>query len=368
MRAGVELPTFSERSEIFQHGPKELRTTPDPLVDKQFLTWLEYYRSKYSERHQRHYPGQIICKQQVDKLLSSPKQGVQRIRRVRSELQINQGEVPSLPDNHQAIVSGENNKVLAMVIPAVGKNVEPLALQNTDAAASLMDGIKTPANLCKSGKQGKTYTLKLLSRETGNFDAKTGYGGSVRVMETKAGEQYVVKISAGRRENGNLLRQARRMQEMRAAGIAIIPEIVDINIKDEKLYYVMPYLKGEAADEAFFEHMTDEEFLGKLNTMLSHFDQELWSKGASSHEQHHFSQRRFLQVRRGLEGIQNVSSEGVRVLLEKETFTVNDERVTSLPVLLSWLKQSSSLLDGVFAAAKDSSFYLRRFAFWQYHF
>ena len=43
MRTGVELPTFSERSEIFQHAPKELRTTPDPLADKQFLRVCRNY-------------------------------------------------------------------------------------------------------------------------------------------------------------------------------------------------------------------------------------------------------------------------------------------------------------------------------------
>jgi hypothetical protein len=146
------------------------------------------------------------------------------------------------------------------------------------------------------------------------------------------------------------------MQEMRAKGIAILPKVVDVNIQDGELYYVMPYIKCKTADEAFFANMTDKEFVGQLDTMLSHFHKELWSKGNYSYEQHHFSQRHLFGIERRLEGARNVSSKEIRTLQEKETFMVNGEQVTNLSVLLSWIKQSSPLLDQVFATAKVPDF------------
>lgn len=241
-----------------------------------------------------------------------------------------------------------------------------------------------PARVIESGKQGETYVWKPLSvkeirkskdvflpkratgykppiyyeqlKETGNFDAKTTMGASVRLMETKAGKQYIIKRATVGKEHEHLAREIKRIKEMRAAGIDIIVKVVYKNSNDKELYYVMPYIKGKAADEVLFENMTDKEFKGKLNTMLSHFHKGLWSKGEHSYEEHHFSQRYLSGIEQCLEGTQNVSSKEIRTLLEKETFMVNGEKVTNLPVLLSWIKQSSPLLDQVFATAKVPDF------------
>jgi hydroxymethylpyrimidine pyrophosphatase-like HAD family hydrolase len=263
-------------------------------------------------------------------------------------------ETPSLSDDqrHQAMLSRKNEMIHARVITSglQGETYawKPLSMEEMRKS----DAVFLPKYVAENDYPLYYEQLK----ETGNFDAKTSMGASVRLMETKAGEQYVVKRAAGGKEYDHLLRQVRKMQEMRAAGIAIIPELVDVNIQDRELYYVMPYIKGEAADKAFFANMADEEFFGKLDTMLSHVDQELWSKGDYSYEQHHFSQRHLSAIERGLEGTRNVSSEKVRMLLEKGIFTVNGEQVTNLPVLLSWIKQSSPLLDRVFETAKVPAF------------
>jgi hydroxymethylpyrimidine pyrophosphatase-like HAD family hydrolase len=263
-------------------------------------------------------------------------------------------EAPSLPDDqrHQAMLSRNDEMIRARVIK-FGKQGEtyawkPLSMEEMRKS----DAVFLPKYVAENDYPLYYEQLK----ETGNFDAKTSMGASVRLMRTEAGEQYVVKRAAVGEEHDHLLRQVRRMQEMRAEGIAIIPELVDVNIQDRELYYIMPYIKGEAADKAFFENMTDEEFLGKLDTMLSHVDQELWLKGGYSSEQHHFSQRHLCSIERGLEGTRNVSSQEIRILLERETFTANGEQVTNLPVLLSWIKQSSPLLDRIFATAKVPDF------------
>ncbi len=262
-------------------------------------------------------------------------------------------EAPFLPNDqrHQAMLSRKKEMIPARVIKP-GKQGEtygwkPLPMEEMRKS----DAVFLPNYLARY--DSPTYCEQL--KETENLDAKSTMG-SIRLMETKASEQYVVKRVAGREKCDRLLRQVRRMQEMRAAGIDSIVNIVDMNIKDGELYYVMPYLKGKAVEETIFEHMTDKEFLGKLDTMLSQVDQELWSKGASSYEQHHFSQRLLPIIERRLEGLRNIFSKEMPTSPEKETFTVNGEQVMNLPVLLSWLKQSSSSLDGVFATAKIPAF------------
>jgi hypothetical protein len=198
-------------------------------------------------------------------------------------------EAPPLPDNqrHQALLFRKNEMIPARVIKP-GEQGEiyawkPLSLEEMRKS----DAVFLPQYV--SGYDRPLYYEQL--KETGSFDAKTVMGAAVRLMETKAGEQYVVKRASVGKGYDHLLRQVRRMQDMRAEGVTIITELVHVNINDRELYYVMPYIKGGAAEEALFANMTDEEFLGKLHTMLSHFDQELWSKGKFSSEQDHFSQR-----------------------------------------------------------------------------
>ncbi len=308
--------------------------------------------TKTDEKEKKDYHRQLCERLHLDSAThrSSQKFGVEKTDH---SVELRK-EVPSLLDDqrHQAMLSRNDEMIRARVIKS-GKQGETYAWK----PLSMEEMRKSDAVFLPKYVAEHDYPLYYEQlKETGNFDAKTSMGASVRLMETDAGEQYVVKRAAVGKEYDHLLCQVRRMQGMRAEGIAIIPELVHVNIQDMELYYVMPYIKGEAADEAFFANMTDEEFLGKLNTMLSHFDQELWSKGDYSYEQHHFSQRHLSAIERGLEGTRNVSSKEIRTLLQKGMFTVNGEQVTNLPVLLSWIKQSSSLLDRVFETAKVPHF------------
>jgi hypothetical protein len=128
-------------------------------------------------------------------------------------------EAPSLPDNqrHQALLFRKNEMIPARVIKS-GERGEiyawkPLSLEEIRKS----EAVCLPQSV--TGYDSPVYYEQL--KETENFDAKATMA-AVRLMETKAAEQYVVKRAAVGKEYDNLLRQVRRMQEMRAEGITII--------------------------------------------------------------------------------------------------------------------------------------------------
>jgi hypothetical protein len=163
-------------------------------------------------------------------------------------------EAPSLPDSQRYRVM--LSRSLEMIPARVMKSEEqgetyawkPLLVEEVRKS----DAVLLPKYL--SGYGNPCYYEQL--KETGSFDAKGDMGVSVRLMQTKTGEQYVVKRATAGKVYDDLLRQVTRTQEMKARGIALIPEVVDVNIREKDLYYVMPYIKGKTAYEAFMADMT----------------------------------------------------------------------------------------------------------------
>jgi hypothetical protein len=103
-------------------------------------------------------------------------------------------EAPSLPDNqrHQALLSRKNEMIPARVIKS-GEQGEtyawkPLSMEEIRKS----DAVFLPK--CVAKYKYPLYYEQL--KETGNFDAKASMGASVRLMDAKAGKQYIVKRAA----------------------------------------------------------------------------------------------------------------------------------------------------------------------------
>jgi hydroxymethylpyrimidine pyrophosphatase-like HAD family hydrolase/RIO-like serine/threonine protein kinase/RimJ/RimL family protein N-acetyltransferase len=194
------------------------------------------------------------------------------------------------------------------------------------------------------------YYEQLQSLAEGSFNERTSMGASVHVMESEQGEKFIVKRGIYKEPYEHLLRQVRRTRQMREAGVSIIPELIDSNVKDNEVYYVMPFIKGGTLDEQYFgENAGRELSRDEFVRLLSDLQREMWSKGEIHTEERYFSNHHLCSVERGLELLQNIDDEHLRGFSQHELVKINGKMCVNMGTLLRWIRKSISILDRDFS-------------------
>ncbi len=194
------------------------------------------------------------------------------------------------------------------------------------------------------------YYEQLRETAEGSLDDRTSMGASVRVMESEHGEKFIVKRAAYGNQYEHLLRQTQRIRQMREAGISIVPELVDSNVKDDEIYYVTPFIEGGSLDDQYFgeestKQVSRDEFVG----LLANLQQELWSKGETHTEERYFSDHHLSSVERGIELLQHIDNKNLQKFAQHELVKINGRTRVNMGVLLEWVKKSTLMLDRDFS-------------------
>ena len=116
------------------------------------------------------------------------------------------------------------------------------------------------------------------------------------------------------------------------AGISIVPQVVDTNIKEERVYYVMPYLGAESADASLLS-LEQQVFETKFRDMLSTLSTEMWEKGTTKSSETYFTEHHLISVDRGLELCNSTNIEVVRALELQPTIDLNGTKVLPMSSL-----------------------------------
>jgi hypothetical protein len=187
--------------------------------------------------------------------------------------------------------------------------------------------------------------------DNGNLDELTSQEASVRIMADEFGNRYIIKLARKGKGYNHLLQQAHRIQRLKAAGIDIVPDLIDVSIKKSQVYYIMPFVEGVSGYKAFFgKAMRDSKFLSRFNNLISQLNTRLWAKGKTSTEEKHFTKRQEYVVDRGIRTIGTVVSGRLR--LENNLLFLNGEEVPSLGELLIRIKGSSVKIDKILSTCK----------------
>src|SRR3989344_5673918 len=185
----------------------------------------------------------------------------------------------------------------------------------------------------------------------GNLDDQTSQGASVRIMVDELGNRYNIKLAEKERGYNHLLQQAHRMQHLKATGVDIVPDLIDLSIKKNQIYFIMPFIEGVSGYKAFFgKNESDSKFLSRFSSLILQLNTRLWIKGKTSTEGKHFSKRQEYVVDRGIRTIEVAVDE--RLQLENSFLFLNGEKIPNLRELLIRIKGLSGKLDEMLSACQ----------------
>ncbi len=192
--------------------------------------------------------------------------------------------------------------------------------------------------------------LKTIDDKSEDLNEKTSMGAGLRIMEDSKGNKFVVKAATIESGYQHLINQISRTKEMWEAGISIVPQVVDTNIKEERVYYVIPYLGAESADASLLS-LEQQVFETRFRDMLSILSTEMWEKGTTKSSETYFTEHHLISVDRGLELCNSTNIEVVRALELQPTIDLNGTKVLPMSSLLTLVKRSGNLLDKEFSNA-----------------
>lgn len=182
-----------------------------------------------------------------------------------------------------------------------------------------------------------------------SLDEKTSMRAGVQVLKSENGQRYVAKTAEYEKGGDHLLAQIARMRRMSEAGVTIIPEIVDANIKGDRIQYLLPFLDGESLDGNIFDGDPIQNTEAMFPTLLSKLSHELWEKGESRSLEHYFSGHHLSSVEKGLRSVEK--SENTLLPLSDPVIDVDGKTQLNLPTILKILSDKRSVLDKTFATS-----------------
>ncbi len=210
------------------------------------------------------------------------------------------------------------------------------------------DGVFIPRYV--EGYDYPFYYEQLRPIAEGNLEEQTSMGASVQIMEDEQGEKFIVKRAPYGEHYEHLLRQIARIREMQKAGISIVAELIDSNIKDDEVYYVLPFIEGGSLDIQYLgKNATSEISQYEFTKLLMDLHSELWSKGETHTEEKYFSDHHLCSVERGLELLKNIEDDKLRTFSQYELVTINGETRVNMGILLELVKKSAPIIDDDFS-------------------
>lgn len=183
----------------------------------------------------------------------------------------------------------------------------------------------------------------------GNLDEKTSMHAGVQILQSENGQKYVAKTAEYGKGGDHLLGQIARMRRMSEANVTIIPEIVDANVKGDRIQYLLPFLDGESLDSNMFDGDPIQNTEAMFPTLLSKLSQELWAKGESRSFEHYFTDHHLSSVEKGLGSIEK--NENALLPLADSVIDVDGKAQLNLPTILKILSGKRDVLDKTFATS-----------------
>ncbi|MDR0398068.1 MAG: GNAT family N-acetyltransferase [Candidatus Nomurabacteria bacterium] len=181
-----------------------------------------------------------------------------------------------------------------------------------------------------------------------DMSSRTSMGASAELLKSEDGGRYIAKTALYANGAEHLLKQISKMQAMREAGIDIIPEIMESNIKEHGIRYLMPYLGDKALDGAMLSENPLSNTEGQFPQLLNGLYGKLWSIGERKTGPTNFSECHMRSVEKGLQAVEQSDD---LWLNDNELILVNGRQQFNLKIALDLLKKSNLNLDKVFSAS-----------------